>query len=237
MFDASLLGLVLLGTWLTSTYWFCLIVGGGLLVVAAVGGHGSDADVDVDTDFDADFSADVHADFSSDVHADADTDVDLGAAHAGHAADAHDGALALSKWFSVRFVVFTVATFGVVGVVLTHLSTIGQNATLAISIIAGLAVGQAVHRLFRLIKATSGDSAPRPGDYVSKLARVTIAIVHPDKGEVALHVRGSERFVPAVAEGERQKFDSGEEVVVIAYRGGVAQVVSREEFERRYRSR
>ena len=75
------------------------------------------------------------------------------------------------------------------------------------------------------------NSAPRPSDYVNKLARVTIPITHPDKGEVAAHVRTARRCLPAVAAGETKSFRIGDEVVIVGYRAGVARVVAREEYE------
>ena len=101
---------------------------------------------------------------------------------------------------------------------------------------AGISVYEGVHQLLRAIRTTSGDSATRPQDYIRKLARVTIAIKQPAKGEVAIQVRGAERYVPAVAVGPVKDIAVGSEVVVVAYRGGIAQVVSCAEFERRARS-
>ncbi len=230
-------------------YWGALIVGGGLLLVSIIGGshadagvdahtgvdfdadvHMADLDLDADFDVDADFDIDGAADFDVDVGTDIDTDI----AHASHAAGG--GAAALATWFSMRFVVFFLAVFGAVGVILTHLTAVGRTATLVVALVAGVAVGQAVHQMFRTIRRTSGDSTPSPRDYVNKLARVTIAIHHPRKGEVALHVRGTRRNVPAVADDARASFAAGEEVVVVGYRAGVARVVSRAQFEQRMHS-
>ena len=130
---------------------------------------------------------------------------------------------------------FFVAIFGAVGVILRHLTDLQTGLTLAVALVGGLIVGQVAHQTFRVIQRTSGDSTPRPQDYVNRLARVTIAIAPPKKGEVTLQVRSARRFVPAVASGEPQGFNTGDEVVVVGYRAGVAQVISREEFERRAR--
>ena len=64
----------------------------------------------------------------------------------------------------------------------------------------------------------------------SALARVTIAFTQPDKGEIALQVRSAKRFVPAVAKRSGVSFERGDEVVVVSYRGGVAEVLSRDDF-------
>jgi membrane protein implicated in regulation of membrane protease activity len=210
---------------LTAVYWVCLIAGGGLLLVSVFSG-GSEGGVDVD----------AHA--GLDFHAEADAGVmpadightDIGHADTGHAADLHPTA-GLSTWFSFRFMVFFIAVFGAVGVVLTYLTRAPTGTTFAIALVGGALVGQVVHQLFRAIRRTSGDSTPQPQDYVHKLARVTIAVEPPQMGEVALSVRNAERFAPAMAADHSTKFNIGDEVVVVAYRGGIAEVVSRKQYE------
>ncbi len=224
MIDAILLGAMSTIAVLTTIYWACLIVGGGLMLLSMLGGE-SDADVSVDTDIDVDFDADVDLD--------ADLDVDADGVDVSHA---HAEAAALSTWFSMRFVVFFVAIFGAVGVILRHLTALETGLAFIVALVAGLIVGQVAHHVFRVIRRTSGDSTPRPQDYVNRLARVTIAITPPNKGEVAIQVRSVRRFVPAVASGDVPGFNAGDEVVVVGYRAGVAQVISREEFERKARS-
>jgi hypothetical protein len=89
-----------------------------------------------------------------------------------------------------------------------------------------------VHQLLRALQRHAGNSTPQPQDYVNRLGRVTIGINGGAAGEVALQVRGGERYVPAVASGADARFAVGDEVVVVAYRSGVAEVVSRPEYER-----
>ncbi len=225
MFEALLLGALTTPALLATAYWACLVVGGGLVLLSVLGGEGADADVDVggEIDFDVDFDADGGLDV--------DLDADLDAADA-----AHMDIAALSTWFSMRFVVFFVAAFGAIGVILHHLTAAGAGMTFGAALIAGLVIGQSVHQVFRTIRRTSGDSTPQPRDYVNKLARVTIPIAHPNKGEVAIQVRSARRFVPAVVADATSSFGAGDEVVVVGYRAGVARVISREEFEQKARS-
>ena len=203
---------------LTGVYWGCLILGGGMVLVSLFshGDDGMDADVgvDIDVDVDAGFELDVDAD----------------AAEGGHL-DAVHGA-ALSQWFSMRFVVYFLAVFGAFGVILTYVAKSDPTFTLAVAAICAVAVGQAVHRLFRYLKQTSGGGETRPADYVNKLARVTVNIAHGRKGQVALQVRGTRRCISAVARREDAAFANGDDVVVVSYRAGVAEVVSRYEFEK-----
>ncbi len=237
---------------MVAIYWVCLIVGGGLLLVSMIGGleHAS-ADVDAAGALDTDVSgvhdglgdslgahadaggADISADATDAAHA-GDADFSAGAGHVGAAGHvitaAHGHQFELAKWFSIRFMVFFLAAFGAFGVILTYFTATGRGPTLVIAIIAGVLVGQGVHHLLRTIRRTSGDSTPQPLDYVNKLGRVTIGIVYPQKGEVMLNVRGSERFVPAVTAIPEKKYAVGDEVVVVAYRSGIAEVVSQVEY-------
>ena len=201
MFDAALTTLAVSLPELTTLYWVCLIVGGGLIVISSVAGG------DADGGFDADL--------------DVDLDVDTGHAHAS----------ALTSWFSIQFVVFFLAMFGVVGVTLTHLTQRTSGVVLTIAISAGLLVGQGVHQLLRKLRRSSGDSTPKVDDYVNKLARVTITVANEKKGEIALRVGRSDRFIAALAKHSDDTFSPDQQVGVVAYREGVAEVVSREEFE------
>ena len=71
----------------------------------------------------------------------------------------------------------------------------------------------------------------RREDYVDQPGRVTIAIAPPSRGEVALQVRGRERYVPAAAQRGDDKFDVGSKVVVVGFDNGTVEVVSEKEHE------
>ncbi|MCH7885131.1 MAG: DUF1449 family protein [Planctomycetes bacterium] len=201
MFDAALTTLAVSLPELTTLYWVCLIVGGGLIVISSVAGGDADAGFDADLDV--------------------DLDVDTGHAYAS----------ALTSWFSIQFVVFFLAMFGVVGVTLTHLTQRTSGVVLTLAISAGLLVGQGVHQLLRKLRRSSGDSTPKVDDYINKLARVTITVANEKKGEIALRVGRSDRFIAALARHSDDTFSPDQQVGVVAYRDGVAEVVSREEFE------
>ena len=222
MLEPILMSLAITMPNLTILYWICMIVGGSLLVLSMVGAveGGAHADFDADVSLDAD----VHID--ADVHADVDTDVS-----ADHADAGHGGVGSLAAWLSVRFVVYFVAVFGVLGVVFTYLTGVGRSATLGVAVVGGLVAGQGVHQLFRKLRASSSDSAPTVEDYVNKIGRVSIPVSSDKKGEIALRVRYSDRYIPALARHADAKFKAGDEVAVVDYRGGVAEVVSREEYE------
>lgn len=224
MSDQILMSFAEIAALLTTVYWACLIVGGGLLLISSLaGGHG-DADLGGHFDGDlGDISLDAHVDVGADF--DAPTDV-AGDVHVDHA-----GATSLASWVSVQFVVYFMAIFGLIGVTLTHLTDAGGGVTVAVAIFGGLLVGQGVHQLLRKLRRTSGNSTTQLADYLNKIARVTIDMSHQSTGEVALNVGSNERFLPAVSKREDVKFSRGDAVAVVEYQGGVAQVISREEFE------
>lgn len=206
-------------TILISAYWLCAIAGGGLILMTILlgetGGDSSHTDVSaggLDADIDADFA---DADFT-----------DMTAETGPHA-------LSLSSWFSLRFLLYAAATFGVVGLVFTYFGELSRGAVLAVALVAGLLVGQGVHQLFRLILRSSGNALTRAGDYVQRVARVTVAIEPDESGEVALDVRGTERYLSARAVGAVRSFAVGSEVIVTGYRAGVLHVVAREELQNR----
>lgn len=202
---------------LTGFYWIGLIVGWGLLIISTV--FGGDADSDIDADFDADFDVDADAGV--------EMDADVEGAHA-HAAE---GALSLASWFSVRFLIYFAAMFGLIGTVLTYMSDMGTTTILVLALLGGVLVGQMAHQVFRYFKRSSSDSATTLKDYLNKPARVTIAIKPPARGEVAIRIGDSERFVAAIAKREDDTFEVGQSVGVVGFRAGTALVVSQKEHE------
>lgn len=241
-------------SWLGGVYVVCLIVGGGLLVISTVlGGHGADTDADltVDTDAAAGFDVDAGAAGGLDMDADAaagfDVDADAAAgvdlhtdADVGVGADAHahldtdtsqPHAMSISNWFSIRFLVYFAAAFGLVGTALTYTSDLGPTGVLVVSIITGLVVGQGVHQTLRMLRKTSADGSTRIEQYVDHPARVTIAIHPPRRGEIVLRVNDSERYLPAAAKRPDDSFDTNDKVVVVGFHGGTVEVLSQREYE------
>lgn len=188
-------------------YWFFLIVGGGLILISTLSVGGNHAGMDADVAANADLGLGADANF-----------------------DAHplaaSKALGLSKWLSLSFAIYGGVAFGATGLVLTHVAGARGAGAVVLAAAAGLIVGQAVHQLLRKVRSTSGDSAPRPQDYVHKLARVTVALPAGGTGEIALSVRGTTRYVPATPASPAESFPAGCDVVVVAYRAGVAEVVA-----------
>jgi hypothetical protein len=234
---------------LVTVYWACAVVGVGMILLSALGGGHGQVDTGADVDvggFGGDMPTDMHVDVGAEVPADTGLDVsghagDLGsaahgdahfggdAAHAGH--ETHATLSSATTWFSIRFVVFFVGVFGVIGLLLTYMSGVTAPVAFGVALLGGLAAGQGVHQTFRRLDRAAGNSTPNVADYVNQIGRVTIAIRPPKTGEVAIAVRGGQRYVPASSKHGDAAFAVGDEVAVVEYAGGVAGVVSRKEFE------
>jgi len=198
-------------------YIVCLIVGGGLLLLSSVfSSHGDTGDFALD-----------HAapDASLDHHTgDFDHSVDHGHGH-------HVSTFSIATWFSLQFLIYFVAVFGLVGTTLTYGSAVSATTVLVAAIVSAVIVGQLVHQAMRYLKKTGQGSEICTEDFLNKPARVTVTITPPRHGEVAVPLHSGERFVSAVAKRSDDKFRAGDRVVVVSFRNGVAEVVSKEEFE------
>ena len=209
-----------------TVYVVCLVVGGGLLLVSTIFAGHSDGDMGLDGQPSADAAFDTSADVGHDVATDAGHDVSHGHTYGGHG-----HGFSLATWFSVQFVVYFLAVFGLVGTTLTYGSRLSANGILLAAGLAALVVGQGVHQLLRLLKRTGVGSEVSSEDFLNKLGRVTIAIQPARYGEIAVSLHSGERFVSAAAKRPDDRFRVGDRVVVSSFRNGVAEVVSREEFE------
>jgi hypothetical protein len=260
MFEAMLANLptgeAMVSPVLVTVYWACAVVGVGLILLSALGGsHGhTDGSVDVGAGgLGGDMPVDMHLDVGAGVPADAGLDLSghAGGVEAGAPGEAHFGGDAAhgghestgetpvpqspdstaATWFSMRFVVFFVGVFGVIGLILTYMTGAAVPVAFGVALVSGLAAGQGVHQTFRRLDRTAGNSTPTVADYVNQIGRVTIAIRPPKTGEVAIAVRGGQRYLPAASKHLDAGFAVGDEVAVVDYCGGVASVVSRKEFE------
>ncbi len=214
---------------MTGVYVICLVIGGGMLVISTVlGGHGHTDLGGVDGAGHVGFDAHADAPTGMDVHTDVPGHVDT---HGGDfGVSAHHG-WAWSNWFSVQFVVYATATFGMVGTILTYLSDWPAEQITWTSLISGLLMGQLVHQIIRKIRRTEAVLPVSPAEFVGKIARVTVSVVPPGMGEVAVMVRGSEHFLPVRTKHDHDKFLTGSEVAIASLSQSVAEVVSPQEYE------
>ena len=198
-------------------YIIALIVGGGLLLFSVLwGGHGS---------------SDVQADLSGGVELPAHAPADLN-----HGVDVshHGGGLGLSlaSWFSMQFAVYFLAMFGLIGTTMTFVSKARPGVVLTSAVLGGILVGQLVHQALRALKRTGGGRDDlTTEDFLNRPARVSVTIESSRRGEVAIPTRTGERFLAAVARRGDDRFKVGDSVVVVGFNNGVAEVISRVEYE------
>lgn len=201
---------------LATVYVIALIVGGGLILISTLlSSHG---DADVSGDLSGGHAGDH--DFGGDGH------------HAGDA-DHHGGhhGMSLASWFSMQFVVFFLAIFGLVGTAMTYTGASDPMWVLIASIGGGAVVGQIVHQVLRALKRSGVASDLTARDFLDQPARVTIGFEGGRRGEIAIASKNGERFLAATAQRRDDRFSVGDPVVVVSLTGGVAEVVSRTEHE------
>lgn len=225
---------------LPAVYIVCLIVGGGLLLVSLLAGGGSEhaANADLTGDMGGDVAIapdagmDVGHDFGGHGDLDAGHAADLGSAdgQAAVADHASSSALSLASWFSVQFVVYALAVFGLIGTTLTYLTSVPPFTVLVVAAAVGLLLGQGVHQAMRALKRSGISSEITSRDFLHQPARVSVPIDPGRRGEVAVALRGGERFVAAVARRPDDRFRTGDRVIVVGFQAGVAVVTTREEF-------
>lgn len=209
-------------------YVGCLIFGGGLVALSALGGGHHDTGLDA-----ADSGALGDVNLAPDAAA-ADMHGDAAGAHGGDAAAGSPPGGSLfdpAAWFSLRFVVYFLAVFGVVGTTLTYMSDMGRGAVLTSALISGVVAGQVVHRVMRSIMRSGTNSEIATRDLVNREARVTVPITPGRRGQVAVLVGDREVYLTATAARNDEQFAAGDRVAVRAYSGGVATVISRREHE------
>lgn len=164
-------------------YLFCLVLGGGFLLVSLFGA-GGDSDLDLDALPDAG-ALDAGVDVGG-------TDVTGADLHAGelHAQDVHHDAAA-SRIFSVRTLVYAMFGFGATGAALTALGA-GTLVALVFALVGGSAAGVLVGSLFRWLSTTSSGEAHGDAELVGLTGTVTLPLSAAVPGHVVVE-RGARR--------------------------------------------
>lgn len=157
----------------------------------------SDMDLDLDVDLDADLDLDVDTDGTGDL---------------------------LSSFLSIRTIVFTLAFFGITGLVLP-LAGAGDVPTFLGSVGVGLFAGFTNDRLFRYLKRTESDSSVSDIDLAGSPATVQLPVDGATRGTVVVERDGRTiRMVAEPFDEVRNSFDQQEQVVVVEIRNGVARI-------------
>lgn len=186
-----------------TVYVFCLVLGGGLLLLSLASGDSTDLDVDMD------------------VGLDADVDVDAGA-------DAGAGSAA-QKIFSFRGLIYGLFGFGLTGTILSYLA-LSTLPTAVASAAAGVLSSVLVTSVFNYLRTT--DSGYLPGDhtFTGAQGRVVLPMSTESAGAVVVVRSGREIRLRALPHPSGVGDPSGwTEVMVIEMDDGVARVAPLED--------
>ncbi len=204
---------------LLATYVGALVLGGGLLVASALMGGGKDADLDVDHDLDVG---------GPDADLDADADADAALDHDGHVGV---GDALWMPILSIRFWTFSLAFFGLTGLVLEGMRMVGLigapwGLVLGLAVVTGAVSGWVVSRIVQQLKQERVSSEVVPEhDYAGKAAEVLLDVAPGDPGLVRLDVKGVSIDVSAVvASPDVGPLRRGSKVIVLAYEQGKVRV-------------
>lgn len=193
-------------------YIFCAVLGGGLVVLSALGGlsEGLLDGVDQGSDFAA---------------GDIDYAHDLGVAHGPdfdhHVETAKDFAPTSDFWLpflSLRFWVYFLAGFGLVGTVLSLTGLAAGMAVLWIALGFGAVMGTAVAWIMRALKLGEKDYSIREGDFLGVSGQLTVLPRNGEPGKVRMSIKGETIDMLALADSDHS-LERGDEVVVVGMEG------------------
>jgi membrane protein implicated in regulation of membrane protease activity len=185
-------------------YLAALVIGGGTLALQLLLGGNSDADVHADVDADAG-GGEVHADTGD-----------------GHDAHAHGDAGFLPIFLSLRFWVYGLLGFGMVGAALHYLGLASSFVTPLIAAAVGLLSGFLASWTFRALARSDTTSSAEATDAVGQVGRVLVPCVRGQKGKVRIELRG--QTLDLIATTDDEELASGSQVLVEEMRGMTAHV-------------
>lgn len=205
-------------------YLICGIVGGGLILAAALGGLTSSALDGIDTGGDADVDFDHSVDFdTADIDIDGDVDIDMtsdagdGFDMAEHMESAKDFTQDAGFWlpfFSLRFWIYFAGGFGLFGTFLTLTKAAMEPIALWLALGFGALIGTAVAMVMRWLKGQESDSMIREKDMLGVSGKMVVTPRNGQPGKVRISVKGETLDLLALSR-KGTEVERGEEVVVI----------------------
>jgi membrane protein implicated in regulation of membrane protease activity len=184
-------------------YLAALVIGGGTLALQLLlGGHG---------DADADGGGGGHGD----VH-------DAGADGHDEHGHGHGDAGFLPIFLSLRFWIYGLLGFGMVGAALHYLALAGSLATPLIAAAVGILSGLIASWTFHALARSDTSSGLQSGDAVGQVARVLVPCKKGGKGKIRIEIRGQSMDLLATTDDE--ELGSGSTVLIEEMRGNTAHV-------------
>ncbi len=216
---------------LLGLYAFSLIVGGVFVLLSVLSGAG-----DVDADADMDHGLDFDADHDFDTELDANVDADLDGGDAGH--DIETFGRRYNPLKSFKFYTFSMAFFGLTGVVFTLLQLLSsQLATLGLSGVMGLSAGLAVSYILHAANQSEGGRGIGENDYQGAVGQVILPIHVGQRGKIRMQIKGRTVDILAVGEDDDVVLDFNSECIVLGIEDGVARVMNSNVLEQRQEQR
>lgn len=200
-----------------NAYVFFMVVGGAFVLLSLLGGFGdADADVEAEVDFDVDADAEVEFDLDGEVEAQGPgTDLEVSSQKR------------FRPWLSFKFWTFSMAYFGLTGVLFEGLGLWSSTVGVAVlSVAMGLFAGLFSAYLMHWVDRSEVNRGVTEGDYVGTTATVTLPLQAARRGKVRMTVKGKMIELPAESADEAGVvFDLNDECFVLGVEDGVAKVV------------
>lgn len=152
--------------------------------------------------------------------------------HDGHDhGDGHDqsGVLSNLPILSIRFWVFTVAAFGLIGVLLNALDAGSEAIRALAAVLGGIVTGTTVWAGFRLTRRLEAGEDASARQFVGQIGSVVVPVRGATPGKIRLHMQGQTVEVLAVADDRSHVFEIASPVFVLSVRNGYAHVVPTDE--------
>ena len=186
-------------------YLAALIIGLGTILVQLF--MGGDGDAEVDAHGAEGFSPDV--------------DHDLGADAGGHGHHELDAGF-LPIFLSLRFWIFGLLAFGMVGSVLHYLHLAAPLLTAVVATVMGLGSGALASWVFRALNRQAVTSGSSDSDAVGHVGKVLIRVGKHERGKVRIQLKG--QTLDLLATTEDADITEGELVLIEEMRDGQAHV-------------
>lgn len=188
-------------------YLAALIIGLGTVMVQLLMGGSGDAEAD----------ADAGAEFEHDIEHDFEGEADHGDAH--HGGVDHSF---LPIFLSLRFWIFALLAFGLVGSALHFLDLASTGLTLIAAIALGFGSGTLASWVFRALGRAAVTSGAGEDDAVGQVGKVLIRVPTRGHGKVRIQLKG--QTLDLLATTDEVELLEGEQVLVEEMQDGRARV-------------
>jgi membrane protein implicated in regulation of membrane protease activity len=186
-------------------YTICAVIGGGFVLLSSF--FGGDAEADHDLDQDADSEIDHDADVDHDAHSEMEM---------------HGGSVWL-PFFSFKFWTFSLAFFGLTGLLLRLLTDIGTPLELVFSIPTGTIIGSGVTYALRSLRKNQISSSIGHAEFIGQDVEVLLPVSKEQAGKIRVELK--ERKIELLATTDEQKpLQAGEKAVIVALDEGLAKI-------------